>query len=741
MLLALSACALCVWRAVGWEGVLLPALLVACSAAALSAAGALASGEALSASLARGVAGWEFRVSGDAVESGWGYRCRAKARMAGGGTSPCLGDVWLMTSEPLALGDLVEVSGSYSQVDPDDEWGMVCRAQGVWGSVRVTSVRQRGRVGGPHGAIVGLRSQALTAIDPTSSRERALLAGLVCGYRGAMANNGDDALFSRCGVSHLVSVSGGHIAVVAMIVGEVLSRTRMGPKARALVVLAVSAVFVMLCGAPVSAVRSWLMAVVVFCAQLAGRRSHALSGVCAMALGMALLEPAVAGQLGFLLSVSSVVGLCLFARYADYALGRLLPTPELGREVPRRVREALRRVCDSARGTLAATIVAQAFTLPVTLPAFGELSVVAPLANLLLSLAFVPLVCLGLLVVVSSGLPGVSHVVLRLTDVLCRCALVALDALGSSPHASTLVEVGEWIAIPAVACIAGLLVWWPRVRGRVVRGCVCAGILAFAAFGAYWRYLAPARIVVLDVGQGDAILVQDGAHALLVDTGPDEAVARALAREHVTHLDAVLITHMHDDHYGGTDELVGRCGVDEVLVAEGVSGRVPEELSRATDDLTDAVCSEVSYGDIIGVGRYEVRIVWPTTPVDGSENAHSVMAVVSFSGREGELVALLTGDAEEQELSQVIARGDVGDIDLLKVGHHGSDVSISDAEAQVILPEVAIASAGEGNPYGHPTQECIDVLERSGTRFFCTIEHGDIEVRPHREGAIVCLGG
>jgi competence protein ComEC len=247
---------------------------------------------------------------------------------------------------------------------------------------------------------------------------------------------------------------------------------------------------------------------------------------------------------------------------------------------------------------------------------------------------------------------------------------------------------------------------------------------------------------VLDVGQGDAILVQDGAHALLVDAGPDESVVQALARCHVMHLDAVLVTHLHDDHYGGLASLVGRMAVDSVLVARGVASNLPADMAEATRRLCAEAAEEVSYGDVIEVGGFDLRVASPTDAVDGSLNAHSVELVASYEEGGRRLLALLTGDAEQEQMEGLISREDVGDIDFLKVGHHGSEVSVTPAQAKRLRCEVAVASAGEGNEYGHPRRECVRTLEESGSVFLCTKDVGDVEVLPGERGPrVVCQRG
>jgi competence protein ComEC len=236
--------------------------------------------------------------------------------------------------------------------------------------------------------------------------------------------------------------------------------------------------------------------------------------------------------------------------------------------------------------------------------------------------------------------------------------------------------------------------------------------------------------------------LQEGPHALLVDTGPDDAIVEALARQHVWHVDGIVLTHLHDDHYGGLLELSGHLSCDRVLVAHGVAGRMPPELAAACEELAGGRVDELYAGDVLHMGGFEIRVVWPWDAVSGQENADSLELLASYGQAGTSLTVLLTGDAEQEQTGAVAQAGLVGDIDVLKVGHHGSDASIDERTAVTLAPELAIASAGEGNAFGHPRERCVRTLEGAGALFVCTKDVGDVEVRPGAGGPVVsCAGG
>ena len=680
----------------------------------------------------RSMSSLEFVVDSDPSPTATGYRYRARAYA----NRRSIGDVWLSTAERLSLGSAIACVGRYKALGNDD-YGKSSWGQGICGSVMVVRVLHTQSPHGPLAAVRRLRDYVLHVVDAHSSAERALLAGCICGSREALVEYGIDEYFSTCGLAHIISVSGAHLAVATALMAELLGHTRWSVRRRLMALAVLAGLYVVFCGIPVSALRAWLMMLAAFGSQVAGRRAHALSAVSIVATLIVLMSPQTGGQMGFELSVLSVTGLCLLSPYAQYLLRVVIPNPRLPRGASHRLRHGAYVLLDAMRGTLAATLVCQVVTLPVTAPTFGRVSLVAPLANMLVAPLVTPLIACGLTACLLVPLPHACAVALALCDALSHVMLGIVSRLSVMPHAYLPVEGGcVWSACLAIVPLACLIVW-PRLRrAHVLRAAGCAAIILGLVL-LRWRYFVPARIVVLDVGQGDAILIQDGGSAVLVDAGPDDAIVEALARWHVMHLDAIVVTHMHDDHYGGIEHLQGFMACEKVVVARGVRESMDKGVLESCRGLTQCDPVELTYGDTLGVGGYRLRMIWPHGRVDGSENAHSIELAVTYDERERRLIALLTGDAERDETGQCIEAADIGDIDLLKVGHHGSEASLTSEEARALDPEVSVASAGEGNSYGHPTEECVRVLEGSGSTFFCTKDVGDVEVRPGSEGPFV----
>lgn len=679
------------------------------------------------------VSALEFEISSDA--SSFGDRWRSRAHVSGDALTE--GNVWVVSSERLSLGDRIHCVGQASALK-DDEWGKRDQARGICGTVSIKRIVSLDKPDGMEGMLHLLRRDVLEAIKPEQSGGRALLAGCVCGYRIDLVAKGIEDSLSNSGLVHLVAVSGGHLTTVAALLNIFLEKTRLSGIVRFLIVSISTAMFTAFCGAPASALRAWIMTVSAMTAPLIGRKSHGLSSASVAGLALCLIDPSTSSDMGFQLSALSVAGLYIFSPYATYLLTVLCPCIHSLSILPHALRFRSERLIQSLFTQIAASIVAQLVTMPITVTVFGTIPLIGPLANALLGPAFSWFVSLGCIAVVLLWVPFIGSVLIWVCELFATALLTFAFILSSIPGACMAVgDSGLLCAALALLGLFALLVLWPPVSKRLMRG-IC--VILFATFIAYrcvWGIALGGRLVILDVGQGDAILIQDGNYTVLVDTGPDEAVVQALARNHVTKLDAVIITHLHDDHYGGLDELTGFVQVDHLYVGQGVSNMLPEEVSSALQRMGSPAVSELSSGDTLSVGHFTLEVVSPDGATDGLENQDSLVLLVRYVNSPSSLSALLCGDAETDVTEPLTRDGYIGDIDVLKLGHHGSEASVSEEMLRCLQPELCVASAGKGNRYGHPSPAAMAMVKASGAHGICTIDSGDVSIKPLEDGISV----
>ena len=228
----------------------------------------------------------------------------------------------------------------------------------------------------------------------------------------------------------------------------------------------------------------------------------------------------------------------------------------------------------------------------------------------------------------------------------------------------------------------------------------------------------------IDVGQGDAILVEAGDADILVDGGPSgSAVLSYLAGQHVPDLDLMVATHPHADHIGGLDDVMAQYQVLEVWTNGATA------TSQTYQDFASAVAAEgaaqqqIRRGYSTQFGGLTLTALHPTDPLTGDANGDSIVLRLSC----GSVDVLLTGDANAGSETSMLGDPSLNlDAEVLKVGHHGSSTSTTNAFLDAVTPNDAIISVGTGNTYGHPAQETLNRLAAHGATVYRTDLNGTV---------------
>lgn len=689
-------------RLVRWRRWLFAAALGLLAGAVVSAGWGIGALRASTALDNRAASSLEFVVQGDpSINDGtYSYTCDSYA----GGKR--LGEIRLLCDRELGAGLHVRAIGRISRFE-NDAYG---RSRVLRGELRKVKVIRLVSVDeGFPGPLPWLRNELLAAIAPETDPARSLIAGVVCGRSSELRAQPAGDLFSVTGTAHLIAVSGSHLAIVGFVIESALQKTRLSRGLqRGLLVMALAA-YAVFTGASPSAVRACCMVAVTLVVNGAGRRRHGLSALFLTMTIFMLLRPTVLFEIGFQLSCVSVFAILCFCPYATYALG------ELG-------------VPSGVASILSVTLCSQIATLPVTIPAFGMFSLIAPLANAVIGPVISVLLASSVVLVPCSLVPLLRHGALVVPMAIARCALFFEQLFAAVPGASVSVPPDTPLVYVVPFSLVVLLVLWPRPSARPMAvGLLCLMLAAGVPY-VYWDRCAPPSVTVLDVGQADAILVRQGGAVALVDCGLDARVVSALVRNNVHHIDAVFVTHWDEDHWGGLPDVLDRFSVGSIAVAADALGSAPAEVLNRPS----VTYRQVARGDTVDIGAFRARVMWPFDTVDGEGNEDSLVLLLSYAQEGKSLRMLLTGDAELDQEREFVQ--EVGDIDVLKLGHHGSKDSVDTDLLETLKPELSIASAGEGNRYGHPSDACIDAVSDVGGAFACTIERGDITVSPTAAG-------
>ena len=584
------------------------------------------------------------------------------------------------------------VTAPRGPADGFDERGWLAR-KGVHVVLRVGEWRIVGRRGGIGGISDRLRAHVAEAIAPALEGERrAVLAGIVLGEDEGLTEELQDD-FKASGLYHLLAVSGQNITYLALGVlglAWLLGIPRLAAEVGA---IAAIAAYVLAVGWQPSVVRAGVAGALASLAWLLSRPRDRWHFLALGALVLLAWTPASLLEPGFQLSFAAVGSIFL-----------LLP----------RLRLALEGypMTDWLRDALAVSTACGAATAPILWLQFGSVPLYSLPANALVTLAIGPLLGIALVgSLLAPVLPSVALALGWLNGWLAAYIALCARLVGGLPFA----EVGSGVAVavllgtPLALLALQRLPHWRRPAAVALAATFVPALLAWQLVPA--RTLPPPtglRITFLDVGQGDAILLQVPQGAVLVDQGPPEVrIAHQLGDLGVRRLAALVLTHPQRDHVGGAESVLRSLAVDRVLdPALAVTG--PEQraaLAEAIDGNVPVV--ETRAGDGFRLGRLRLRVLWPDRAGSPADDPNRLPIVILATY--GTVDALLTADAETEVTARLLARR----VEILKVAHHGSADDGLSRELRELRPTVAVISCGRGNDYGHPTPSTLHALNES----------------------------
>jgi len=237
------------------------------------------------------------------------------------------------------------------------------------------------------------------------------------------------------------------------------------------------------------------------------------------------------------------------------------------------------------------------------------------------------------------------------------------------------------------------------------------------------------EIHFLNVGQGDAAIVQEGGHTAIVDAGPS-GISAYLTTLHIDTIDLVVASHPHADHIGGMPELL-----QSHVVRFYLDNGVPHTTAIYRRTLDAVRASGAQYlnatSRTITLGAAQLHVLAP--PPSTTINNGSVGILIEY----GQFRALFTGDSEQEELRYWLASGAIPHVNVLKVAHHGSPNGTSATWIAATKPQAAVISVGAGNSYGHPSPDVIAAWENAGARVYRTDRDGSVFVVANEDGSFV----
>lgn len=552
--------------------------------------------------------------------------------------------------------------------------------------------------------------------DDVSGLISALLTGDKTGLSGSTYT-----WLQRSGAAHIVAVSGLHLSFFAGMLALIFRRrSKIGVLLTALLILLFSAV----AGFTPSVLRAAFMVMMTLLAPLCGREEDKPTTLALALFVLLLINPYSAQSVSLQLSFGAVAGIHAVSSPAYRAMTRFLRS---GGSLPRR---AARRAWRAFAANLSVTLGALLFTTPLTAWYFGTVSIISPVTNLLILWAVSLIFSLGLvLTLLGLSFPVPAAVLAFPAALLARGVLAVTRALGSLSFASLSMDslyLAAWLALVYAILLAALL---RRCKRPIIP--VCAAVISLCTsilLTCFSLTTAPLTVTMLDVGQGQCILLTSGGYTALIDCGGNKDNAGDIAADYlqsagISHLDLLVLTHCHSDHANGAPELFSRVDISALVLPDQPSDASPyrdEILSLAREQGTEITL--LSDNRTIALGESILNLYAPLG--DGGNNEAGLFALASCN----DFDLLITGDANTFIESLLVKYNNLPDIEVLAAGHHGSKHSTSELLLDVLKPETCLISVGY-NTYGHPAQDTLTRLAQREIEVYRTDLSGHLTIR------------
>ena len=620
--------------------------------------------------------------------------------------------LYLSEEAQIHPGDRIEGTFRLAETTPDEaEDSTWFQGKGIFllgyqtGEIKVVSSQKI-----PGWCFTALLRQKIQAVltqcfpEDTSAFVRALLLGDGTGLSYAVNTD-----FKISGIRHIIAVSGLHISILYGLVSLVTLRRRYLTAAVGIPVLLL---FAAVAGFTPSVTRACIMVWLMLLAQVFEREYDGLTALSFAVLVMLTVNPLAVTSVSLQLSAGCVAGILLFNGPINSWLKKKIPE---GTGLLQRLRNLL---CSS----ISVSLSAYALITPLCAFYFGTVSLVGVVTNLL-TLWVVNLIFNGMVIlcILFPVLPAAAKALGWLLSWPVRYVLAVSGLLADFPLAAVYTKsiyVAFWLGFVYLLLLVFLL-----MKKKQPGVLLCCGTLGLClALLASWvePLMSDTRITMLDVGQGQAILLQTEGKTVLVDCGGDsdsataDIVTETLLSQGITRLDGIIITHYDRDHAGALHNLLTRVDTDCLFLPDTCN-----EMAQ-TDTAGDIF---YIWDDMeLTVGSASLKIFGPV--YSGYDNENSLC--VLFDTEKCDI--LITGDRSAFGERMLLRSRALTDVDILVAGHHGAEGSTSPELLKTVTPEVILISVAKNNIYGHPDPALLQRAEELGCAVYRTDLNGTITI-------------
>lgn len=514
------------------------------------------------------------------------------------------------------------------------------------------------------------------------------------------------------GIKHIVAVSGLHVSILC---GAVYVMTGKRRFITSLIGISVMTLFAAIVGFSPSITRAAIMMSLMLMATLFQKEYDSPTALAFSALVMFICNPMVILSVSFQLSFGCMLGIILFS---EPLKAWLLSEGRMGTAEGRGWKSKCKRRLATS---ISVSLCAMVFTTPLVAYYYHLISLVSVVTNLLVlwAVTYIFYAIMAVCLLGSIWVP-LASIVAWVISWLIRYVLAVAKILAALPFAAVYTR-SNWIIVWVVFCycLLGLQMIW---KGKRVMLSTLAAVVSLCfAVGCSWYSSAAAdfQMTVLDVGQGQSIILEYEGKVFVVDCGGDydegaaNTAAETLLSRGIERIDGLILTHFDADHAGGTEMLMSRIDVGHLFVPDYEQNQwTAMENAFSIHEQTT-----LQFGNA-------VMTLFPGKSGDGGNESS---LCVLFQKENCDI--LITGDRSWKGEMELIGQKVLPDLEVLVAGHHGSNNSTCSRLLEVTMPETVIISCGEDNPYGHPGKELLQRLEEAGSEVLRTDLEGTIIYR------------
>lgn len=578
-----------------------------------------------------------------------------------------------------------------------------------------------------------IREKISSAFDNyLPQKEAGIMKAIIIGDKIGIDDSTQE-LYRMAGIYHILAVSGLHVSILAFAVNSVLSLI-FNKRTAGIIMIIFLLFYCVLTGAGIATTRAVLMSIVGISGALLNKKGDAVVTTSFAALCLLVYEPFYLWDIGFQYSFAAVYGLIIGTYALERAFVFLKDKLPFGR-----------RFFDNKfiRKYLSGTIAATLATIPICIYHFYYFSPVSILTNLLivptlfiLVIAGVLMCTFGFLSISLSAFIGVICLfILKVYELICTIAL-------KIPFSNILAgSIGFYIVI-AYYCVLGLMYYTlygkPEIMKKREKYFYASAVIFILIILTSYLYPKPLEVDMLDIGQGDSIVISKGKMNFIIDGGGNIAkeigentgenvVVPYLNSKGISTVDAAFVTHTDGDHAIGIIETMERKRVKRLFLPHTSIGTEDEskyyEIIMQTAKKHNTEIHYLSAGDEMIFGNdISVKCVFPDKSTNISINDGCIVLKMNYGGAD----FLFTGDIGFEAEKLILENGADINSDVLKIAHHGSKNSTGKNFLDAVSPKIAIISAGRDNNYGHPSQEVLMKLEDRNIDIYNTPQNGAI---------------